>query len=136
MSTTLAQAIADAARRHGTPGPLANPDLHKLVPQYISFLEREFLPSGSGFNNGTKVDLDACTESKLVFTTTFHHMNDGGYDGWTDHKVTAHATFSGHRVKVTGRNRNDIKDYIGDCFHHHLTSCEVPTFWHWATTTI
>ena len=132
-TTTLAKAIADAARRSNTPGPLANPDLHKKVPAYVAFLEREFLPSGSGFNNGTRIDLDACTESKLVFTTSFHHTDEGGsYDGWTDHKVTVLATFGDHLIKVTGRNRNEIKDYIADYFYSPM-SLEVLTFWHWAT---
>lgn len=36
------------------------------------------MPSGSG------IDLGTCTAEKLVFTTSFHHMDQfGTYDGWT-----------------------------------------------------
>lgn len=79
-------------------------------------------PSGSGFDNGTKLDLDDSTGEKLVFTTSYHHMNDGGmYDGWTDHVVTVEPSLEmGYRLKIRGSNRNDIKEYIADIFHSCL----------------
>lgn len=47
------------------------------------------LPSGSGSNNGTTLDFDASTGDKLVFHTSFHHMDDNGYYcSWTEHTVT------------------------------------------------
>src|SRR5262249_48279067 len=42
----------------------------------ILSLVREHMPSGSGFDNDTKIDLDASHAEKLVFHTSFHHMND------------------------------------------------------------
>ena len=78
----------------------------------------ESFPSGSGFDNGTKLDFDASGDDKLVFNTAFHHMNDCGmYDGWTEHTVVVTPSLSlGFHVKVTGRDRNGIKDYIAECF--------------------
>lgn len=76
------------------------------------------MPSGSGFDNGTKIDFDASTGEKLVFHTAFHHMNEGGYyDGWTEHVVTVTPSFlGGFSLKISGRDRNDIKDYISESF--------------------
>ena len=85
-------------------------------------LVRDRLPSGSGFDSGTQIDFKACRADRLVFSTAFHHMNDVGfYDGWTEHKVIIRPTFDGIDICVTGRNRNDIKDYIADCFYTALT---------------
>ncbi len=79
-------------------------------------------PSGSGFDNGTQLVEDRCTDRKLVFDTAFHHMNETGmYDGWTEHRVTVHSTFGGLDIQVGGRDRNQIKDYIGDVFYDWLT---------------
>ena len=76
------------------------------------------LPSGSGFNNGTGFDFDKSTPEKLVFLTSYHHMNDGSYyDGWTAHSVIVTPSLQfGFNIKVTGQNRNDIKDYIAEMF--------------------
>ena len=78
----------------------------------------KFMPSGSGFDSGVKLDTDRSTHDKLVFHTSYHHMNDVGYyDGWTDHRITVRPSFEfGLNIHVSGRNRNDIKDYISDVF--------------------
>jgi hypothetical protein len=79
-------------------------------------------PSGAGFDDGTRLVEDRCTDRCLVFETAFHHMDEGGvYDGWTEHRVTAHSTFQGLDVRVGGRDRNQIKEYIGDLFYEWLT---------------
>jgi len=80
----------------------------------------ESAPSGSGFDAGTK--LVEWTEKKLIFRTCFHHMHESGmYDGWTEHNVIVTPAFNGFDTRVTGRNRNDIKDYIGEVFHAWLS---------------
>lgn len=81
-------------------------------------------PSGSGFDSGTVLDYERCTESVLVFSTSFHHMDErGAYDGWTDHRVVARASFVyGFVIHVTGTDRNGIKDHISDTFHAWLSS--------------
>lgn len=93
----------------------------------IETLCREFMPSGSGFDAGTHIELDDCRARRLVFNTSFHHMNDtGSYDGWTNHLVIVEPEFHGFTIRVTGRNRNDIKDYIADAFHHALNQVIEP----------
>lgn len=77
-------------------------------------------PSGSGIDRGV-VFSSFSTPLRLVFDVDFHHMDEhGSYDGWTSHKVIVTPTFGGFDVRVTGSNRNQIKDYLGDTFHHWL----------------
>jgi hypothetical protein len=85
-------------------------------------LERNHLPSGAGIDNGCVIDRERTTLDKIVIQTAYHHMNDVGmYDGWTEHNVTVRPTFIGFDIKVSGRNRNDVKDYLAECFEHALS---------------
>lgn len=87
----------------------------------IHEIEKNYLPSGSGFDNGTSVDLEMSTGVKLVLDTSFHHMGEHGcYDGWTEHDVVVTPTFRGFDTRVTGRDRNEIKDHIADAFAEAL----------------
>jgi hypothetical protein len=79
------------------------------------------LPSGSGFDAGTEILLDKCTPNRLVFFTEFHHLSDGYYVGWTKHNVIVEPSFSGFHISITGRNFNDIKEYISDVFNDLFT---------------
>ena len=83
----------------------------------IEKVAKDKLPSGSGFDNGTTVDLDRSTGELLVLDTSFHHMNENGYyDGWTEHTVRVRPSLiHGTTMTVSGQNRNDIKDYIVEC---------------------
>ena len=93
----------------------------------IHNLVREYMPSGSGFDAGTQLDCVASHAEKLVFRTSYHHMTDVGYyDGWTEHTITVTPAFvNGFNIRVSGRNRNDIKDYIADTFSQALKT-ELP----------
>jgi hypothetical protein len=88
----------------------------------VEALVKEHLPSGSGFDSGTRVDLERSTGDKLVFTTSYHHMHESGmYDGWTEHTVTVTASLSsGFILRIGGRNRNDIKELIEQEFQYAL----------------
>ena len=81
------------------------------------------LPSGSGFDCGTKLDIEASKPNRLVFITSFHHMDEhGGYDGWTEHKIIVTPSLVyGFELRVTGKDRNDIKDYIAEVMHGALS---------------
>lgn len=82
-----------------------------------------FLPHGSGFDSGTKLNYEKSSGEKLVFDTAFHHMNDGGfYDGWTNHTVTVRPSLShGLSLSISGPNRNDIKELMYQEFDCALT---------------
>lgn len=83
---------------------------------------KELMPSGSGIDNGTKLNLVKSTGDKLVFDVGFHHMNDAGYYiRWTHHQVVVKPSLA-HEfdLKLTGRDFNGIKEYLGDIYHEAL----------------
>jgi hypothetical protein len=116
----LYQAIARAVALHHAGDELG---LHE---EKASALVREHMPSGSGFDSGTQLDVARSSLQKLVFTTDFHHMDaHGGYDGWTKHSVVLTANLDGHTLRVTGKDRNGIKAYISEVFWSALTDTDV-----------
>lgn len=80
----------------GREGCLEHPDPFQTRDEWlerhedkIQKLVKEYLPSGSGFDAGTQINLEESTSDKLVFYTSFHHMDENGmYDGWIDLRVT------------------------------------------------
>src|SRR5262245_22807771 len=79
------------------------------------------LPSGSGIDSGTKIDVDVSGDEKIVLLTAYHHMDENGmYDGWTEHKITVTPSFSGFHLAISGRDRNGIKDYLHDTYSFAL----------------
>ncbi len=89
----------------------------------IMELVDKYLPHGSGFDSGTTFEFVASKPNRLVFTTSYHHMDDsGGYCGWTYHDVIVTPDLqSGFNLRVTGLNKRDIKDYIGEYFYNCLS---------------
>lgn len=83
----------------------------------------DLLPSGSGFDRGTTLLQPESNPERLVFSADFHHMDDGGYYcGWTEHTVIVTPSLAfGFTLKVTGRDKRNIKEYITDIFHHVLS---------------
>lgn len=79
------------------------------------------LPSGSGIDCGTHLGNES-TEKRLVFHFSFHHMHeDGFYDGWTEHKaIVTPSLVDDFNLRITGSNRNEIKDYLYDVFEQAL----------------
>src|SRR5215831_6080760 len=84
----------------------------------------EVLPSGSGIDSGNTIDLDKSTSDRIVVHTSFHHMDEsGGYDGWTEHTVTVRPSLAfGFELTVSGRDRNEIKEYLSETFHAALSA--------------
>ena len=84
-------------------------------------LAKDWLPSGSGFDSGTTVDIEASRADRIVLKTEFHHLSEHGYyTKWTSHKVILKPTFTGPYISVTGPDYNGIKEYIGDTFYAAL----------------
>lgn len=84
----------------------------------LTDLVHHHMPSGSGVDNGTVLDMAKSNGEKLVFEAGFHHMNKHGvYDGWTHHTVVVTASLLYRiNVRISGRNRNDIKEYLASLF--------------------
>jgi hypothetical protein len=76
------------------------------------------LPSGSGIDSAVLLDWERCDGERITVDISYHHMNENGfYDGWTDHSITVRASLiHGLNIKISGRDRNDIKDYLADLF--------------------
>jgi hypothetical protein len=76
------------------------------------------MPRGAGFDNGTTLDPARSGGNKLVFVTSFHHMDENGsYDGWSEHEVIIRPSLAfGFEIRVTGRDRAGIKDDIAETF--------------------
>lgn len=122
MANTIAQTLArllqaiEYCQRTGN-------DYGRIHTDNLETIVRDFLPSGSGWDNGTTLDRERSTPEKLVFVGAFHHMDEhGSYDGWTDHTVTVRPSLVfGPTVTVSGRNRNGIKDYLAEMFQYAVT---------------
>jgi hypothetical protein len=90
----------------------------------IEELTKNFMPSGSGIDNGTKFNFELSKPEKLFFNSSFHHMDEmGGYDGWTDHNIIVTPSLQfGIEIRITGRDKNMIKDYLYDIFYDALNT--------------
>jgi hypothetical protein len=99
-----------------------NEKYFEISTERILSLVKEYLPSGSGVDSGTTIDLEKSTSEKFVFQADFHHMDDfGSYAGWSEHTVTIKPSlFDKFTVSVSGRNRNDIKDHLAEMFYFAL----------------
>ena len=80
------------------------------------------LPHGSGIDSGCTINLDKSNSNKIVIEMEYHHMTEWGmYDGWSDHTITIKPDlFSGFCMSISGRNRNDIKEYLYQVFESVL----------------
>ena len=93
----------------------------------IQHLEKNYLPSGSGFDAGTHVIEEECVPGlKIVLNFGYHHMDEHGYyDGWSHHKAIIIPYFDGIGIKLKGalpRKYRHSKEYFIDTLHTHLTS--------------
>ena len=82
----------------------------------------KLLPSGSGIDSGSSIDIDKSRDNRIVINTSFHHLNECGiYDGWTDHQVIITPSLVHDiDIRITGINRNDIKEYLMHIFGEEL----------------
>jgi hypothetical protein len=123
MKAKLYQHLASAVDAMRTCERTNNVKWQEKHMEAIAYIMRNHMPSGAGIDSGTQIDLDKSSGEKLVFDTSYHHMNDSGcYDGWTEHTVTVRADLiSGITIAISGRDRNEIKDYLTEVFHTCLT---------------
>jgi hypothetical protein len=132
MTKKLYEELANIlqARRHCAKTLDTHREWFERWSDRIEHIDKHVLPSGSGFDSDSHVDIDACTDSRIVINTSFHHMDEhGGYCGWSEHVVTITPSFiGGFDIRVSGRNVRDIKDYIAEVFEQTLSApYEYPT---------
>ena len=122
---TVANKIASLVAARANCLSAGNTDWHARHGESLARIIQDCMPSGGGFDCGAKLDEADCRGGeRLVFTTSFHHMDaHGGYDGWTSHKVTVRPSLVyALDIRVSGRDRNGIKEYIAEMFHAALSA--------------
>lgn len=124
MARYLYSELSSAIQARSNCAQSGNVEWKHRHEDWIEHMEKNLLPSGSGIDSGTRLVLDECHGERLVMTTSYHHMNDAGYyDGWTEHKIVVTPSFTGGiNLRISGRNRNDIKDYLHEVFYSALCS--------------
>jgi len=119
MRTTLIQAITSTHEARENCKRSGNAEWSAKHAEVLRHL-CTFLPSGSGIDNGTTVvEID---ERRVKLSCSFHHMTEGSYDGWTEHTIRVVPSWQGIEVKVTGRNCDDIIEYLHDVYYCALTA--------------
>jgi hypothetical protein len=124
MTQTLIGQLANAIVAHNNCVQSGNEEWQDKWADKIRQIEREELPSGSGIDSGTKVDMaQSDGRTKIVLTTAYHHMDENGmYAGWTHHRVVIVADLLfGFSLRITGKDHNQIKDYLHDVFSTALS---------------
>ncbi len=95
---------------------------HQALESWEAYARKlnNMLPSGSGFDAGCKII--SCSDTRLVISADFHHMDDNGYYcGWSEHTVIIEASLAhGFSLRVTGKNKRNIKEYLADTMHECL----------------
>ena len=123
MSTqhrTILRAFSEALQAMRNCEKSGNNEWRRRWLDYLAKLQSE-LPHGSGLDGKVEFILDKCNATRVVIFAEFHHMNGHGYyDGWTEHEIIVTPTFCGPEFRVTGRDRNGIKDYLAELFDHAL----------------
>ena len=99
-----------------------NKEYSDMAIERLERLQEEYLPYGSGIDSGCKIDIEKSTPDKIIITFGFHHLNENGYyDGWTEHKAIVTPSLSWEfNLQITGKNKNNIKDYLLELFHAYL----------------
>lgn len=119
----LYQFIAMELKRRQSP----NDNIRQDAIENLKHVEKNFLPSGSGIDNGCKIAVCKFTnEFKELewFEISFgyHHMNDAGYyTNWTQHKLRIKPDWIGFSMSISGNDQNQIKEYLYDTFHLALS---------------
>jgi len=122
MKTKLYKEIASRLKAIDNCVKTKNTEWRDNHTQWIEELVKNYMPSGSGIDCGTKINIAKSNSEKLVFYFEYHHMNDVGmYDGWTDHTLIVKPSLCFDiDIKISGKNRDDIKDYLYEIYDYAL----------------
>ena len=114
----LYQAIATAVDARLNCQATGNDEWYDRWTERLTTMAKK-LPSGSGLDIGPKIDLVRSQPNRIVIADCdYHHLNEHGcYVRWTEHEVIITPCLAhGFRLRVTGRNRNDVKEVIHSAF--------------------
>jgi len=119
------QAIANCTKTHNTEWY----NQHKA--ELISIIERS-MPSGSGIDCGTCLDLEKSNHDRITLTCAYHHLTEHGlYNGWTEHVIIIRPSLAhGIAIVVRGEDKNGVHDYLAELYYDHLTADMETISWH------
>ena len=87
-------------------------------------MTKNYMPSGSGLDAKTEIDLIKSSGEKLAFTSSFHVMDENGfYDGWIEFKLyVTPSLIHGFILSIIGNfgKRQDIKEYLYSLYREAL----------------
>ena len=64
-----------------------NEEYQKQLEDKLDILTN-YLPSGSGFDDGSVVDVNKSNNNKIIIHSAYHHLdNNGFYDGWSNFSI-------------------------------------------------
>jgi hypothetical protein len=119
MSKALYQEMASLVQAIRNCQESGNEEWEVRHIERLEKLTADHMPSGAGIDAGTKIELDECEPEKLVFYSSYHHMNNevGMYDGWSDFTVTVTPSLAnGINVDITGDFPEEYEDTGGYLF--------------------
>ena len=83
------------------------------------------LPSGSGIDNGCKINLKQSKPLKIIIDSSYHAMNENGmYDRWIDFKIIVTPSFDNIDINIRGNfgsKYQHLKDYLIEIFQDSLS---------------
>src|SRR5258706_15447981 len=121
MKQPLYKALASTLQAYHNCIVSNNQEWEEKHAERVKNLVAEHMPSGSGIDAGIYLDFESSKPDKLIFTFSYHHMDDGYYDGWTSHKLTINPSLAfDFDMRITGENHNNVKDYFYDTFNYAL----------------
>ena len=88
----------------------------------LDFIEKELLPSGSGFDSGTKINREKTTDTRIVLDTAVHPLTDAGYyTAWKHFSIIVSAShLFGFTVKSSKKLPWNIREWVLDTFNEVL----------------
>ena len=78
---------------------------------------QELLPIGNGIDKGCVISLKS-TKKRIVIDTAYWHEL---LQEWTEHQIVVTPSFEGEiNIRVTGKNVDNIKEYLNEVFREAL----------------
>jgi hypothetical protein len=97
---------------------VGNEELEHRHSERLHYIQRNCLPSGSGFDTGCTIDIHRSNNKKIIIGSAYHPLN------WIHFEVIVTPSFQGCDVQVkepfSRHNAMDLKNYITETFEESL----------------
>ena len=77
------------------------------------------LPSGSGIDDGTKINLEKSMPNMIILDSSYHCMEDGYYTEWVDFEVTILPSLAQEyymEIEIDGDDIVNLSDYLHETY--------------------